>query len=125
MSLPAILEAIRSSSEGPIAEIQKDAYGQAHRILAESQEEARELHEQSCASVLTPAYHERARILHRGRLEALRITGDAREALIDNALGQARGRLAGFRNHSAYPQVLQQLVQQALVEIQASLDQAG
>jgi vacuolar-type H+-ATPase subunit E/Vma4 len=125
MSLSAILEAIRSNGEVQIAEIEKEAYTKVHLIQAETQATARELHEQACTSVLLPAYHERARILHRGRLEALRIAGDVREGLIDTALGQVRGRLTGFRNNPAYPQVLQKLVNQALSELQASLDSKG
>lgn len=125
MSLSAILEAIRSDGEAQFTAIEKEAYTQSRIILAEAQGNARDLHEKSCASMLVPAYHERARILHRERLEALRITGDAREGLLDAALSQARGRLATFRNHAAYAHVLGQLVRQALNELQASLDYAG
>lgn len=125
MSLSAILEAICSSGEAQISEIEKDAYTQVHIVQAETQVNARELQEQACAGILTPAYHERARILHRGRLEALRIAGDARETLIDAALSQARGRLASFRNNPAYAQVLEKLVKQALAELSASLDGVG
>jgi vacuolar-type H+-ATPase subunit E/Vma4 len=125
MSLSAILEAICSTGEAQIVEIEKDVENQVHLIQAETQAAARELHEQACASILLPAYHERARILQNGRLEALRIAGDVREALIDAALSQAGGRLASFRNNPAYPHVFQQLVHQALAELQASLDTTG
>jgi vacuolar-type H+-ATPase subunit E/Vma4 len=125
MSLAAIIEAIRSAGETQISEIESEAYTKARLILAEAREKARDLQEQTCASILIPAYHDRARIIQKGRMEALRITGEAREELIDTTLSQARGRLAIFRNNLAYARVLKKLVHQALTELQASLGQTA
>lgn len=125
MSLSAIIEAIHSAGETQVSEIEREAYTRARLILAEAREKARDLQEQTCTSILIPAYHDRARIIQSGRMEALRITGEAREELIDTTLSQARGRLATFRYNRAYAQVLKTLVHQALEELQASLGQTA
>lgn len=122
MSLATILEAIRATGETQINEIEQQAYAQTRQILAEAQEKARDLREETRAATLSPAYRERARLLHRARLEALRITGNARDSLVSAALGQTRGRLSSFRNNPAYPQVLQRLVSQAVEELRACLE---
>jgi len=122
MSLVAILEAIRATGDAQITEVEQHAYAQTRQILAEAQTVSREQREETRAATLSPAYRERARILHRARLESLRIIGNARDALINAALGQTRGRLAGFRNNPAYPQVLEQLARQAVEELQACLE---
>ena len=66
------------------------------------------------------AYRERARIIHRARLETMQIAGNTRKELVDAALEQARGRLAGFRTDPRYPEVLRNLLQQALSELNGS-----
>lgn len=117
MSLHAILEAIRQSGEVKAGEIESRAYAQTHEILTNARLEAEKIQEQACASSLEPAYRERIRIIHRARLEALQITGNTRKELIDAALEQARGRCAGFRTDPRYPDVLRNLLQQALTEL--------
>lgn len=118
MSLHAILEAIRSSGEAKALEIESRAYAQANEILRNAQLEAERIKEQACAATLEPASKERARILHRARLEALQITGSARKSLVDQALEQAHGRLAEIRTDVLYPRVLKQLLLEALAELE-------
>jgi vacuolar-type H+-ATPase subunit E/Vma4 len=120
MGLHAILEAIRSSGDASVAEIESRAYVQARQILANARLETDRLKEQACATALEPAFHERARLIHRARLEAMQITGGARKELVDAAIEQARGRLAGFRSDASYPQVLHQLLLEALSELNGS-----
>lgn len=117
MSLHAILEAIRESGEEKAREIENRAYAQAHEILSNARLEAEKIQEQACTASLEPAYRERTRMLHRARLEALQITGNTRKELVDAALEQARGRLAGFRTDARYPTVLRDLLLQALSEL--------
>lgn len=118
MGLHAILEAIRSSGEAKALEIESRAYAQAGVIVRNAQLEAERIKEQACASTLEPATKERARILHRAHLEALQLTGRARNELVDKALEQAHGRLAEIRTDVIYNQVLKQL----LIEVLAELD---
>lgn len=120
MGLHAILEAIRSAGEVSVGEIESHAYAQAHQILANGQLEAERMKEQACAAALEPASHERARLIHRARLEAMQIIGGARKELVDAALEQVRGRLAGLRSHACYPQVMRQLLLEALKELDGS-----
>jgi len=117
MSLHAILEAIRSSGEVKALEIESRAYAQAGEIVRNAQFEAERIKEKACASALEPASKERARILHRARLEALQLTGSARKGLVDQALEQAHGRLAEIRTDVVYPSVLKRLLIEALAEL--------
>jgi vacuolar-type H+-ATPase subunit E/Vma4 len=117
MSLHAILEAIRNAGEARALEIESRAYAQAGEIVRNAQFEAERIQEQACASVLEPAAKERARILHRARLEALQITGNVRNGLIEKALEQAHGRLSAIRTDEIYPRVQKQLLLEALSEL--------
>jgi vacuolar-type H+-ATPase subunit E/Vma4 len=117
MSLHAILEAIRSSGEQKALEIERTAHVQAGEILRNAELEAEKIHEEACAAALEPAFKERARILHRARLEALQRTGGACNYLVDKALEQAHGRLAESRTDTGYGRVLKQLLVETLSEL--------
>ncbi len=125
MSLQTILESIRASGKSQVDEIEMHAYAQARQILADARLEAQQEKEDACVAVAAQAYRERARIIHRARLETLHITGSVREALVDAALDQARGRLASLRMNTAYPAVLRRLTQAALAELAGSLEGSG
>ena len=125
MSLEAILDAIRSSGQAQIDEIEKRADTRVHEILANARLEAQEIREESCAAVAEPAMRERARILHRARQEALRIIGTEREALIDASMDQIRNRLSGMRRDPVYPSVLNKLTREVLAEFAGSEEDAG
>ena len=118
MSLEAILEAIRTSGEAQVDEIEERAYRQVHEVRVNSRLEADGLEEEAYVAVIVPAIKERARILHRARLEALQITGSAREMLVDAAMDQTHGHLAGMRTDSAYATLLRRLTQEALAELE-------
>lgn len=117
MSLHAILEAIRNTGESKVSEIESRAYAQAREILINAQLEAERLSALTCEKVLEPVAHERARIIHRARLEAMQIVGEARKELIDAALEQVRGWLANLRTDACYPGVLRQLLLEAIAEL--------
>jgi len=125
MSLHAILEAILDSGAQQVAEIEAGAYKRAHEILASARMEASQIEQDACALARSPAFRERARILHRARMEALQIFGNAREALVDRALDQIRGRLAGMRTDRLYPAVLHFLTSEALAELESSEIETG
>ncbi|MGW8250055.1 MAG: V-type ATP synthase subunit E, partial [Anaerolineales bacterium] len=78
---------------------------------------AERLTELACEKALEPASHERARLIHRARLEAMQTVGEARKELVDAALEQVRGRLVNLRTDACYPDVLRQLLLEALAEL--------
>jgi vacuolar-type H+-ATPase subunit E/Vma4 len=121
MSLVAILEAIKTSGDLQVREIDKRASEQADEFLVAARRDAQRVREGACAKEVLPAYRERARIIHRARLEGLHIWGDAREELINSALDQARERLVHLRNEKIYPRVLHNLLQEALSELESSV----
>jgi vacuolar-type H+-ATPase subunit E/Vma4 len=125
MSLQAILDAIRTSGEVQLCELETRADSQVQEILAKADVEAQKAREASFARATAPAGRERARILHRAHLEGLHILGNAREELINATLDQASGRLADSRNARSYPVVLRALVEEALAGLDVSADEDG
>lgn len=120
MGLQAIVEAIRKAGEAQVLEIERQAHSQAGQILNSARMQADTISERACAEIVAPAARERARIIHRARLEALRQLGHAREELVDAALDQVRGRLAGLRGDNSYPLVLRNLTDEALSALNVS-----
>ena len=121
MGLQSILEQIRAAGDAQIQEIEKNAQAQVNSISTQAQMEARQIEEEACASASALSIVERARILHRARLESLRIAGNVRENLVDTAIVRARERLTSLRADPAYPEVLRTLTEEALAEL-ASAD---
>ena len=122
MSLLAILDAIHASGQAQVRKIENRAYRQIHEMQVNARLDAVEIEDENRSAVVAPAIRERARILHRARLEALQITGNGREALVDSVLDQTRGHLDGLRTDAAYPAVLRRLTQEALDELAVSLE---
>src|SRR5512139_861165 len=117
MSLQAILDKIRASGETKVKEIESNAQSQVNELLVQARMDAGQIEQDSLAAASAPAVAERARILHRARLESLRIVGDVREDLVDTAISRARERLASFRRDSSYQAVLFALTREALAEL--------
>ena len=122
MSLEAILEAIHDAGDAQVGEIEARIRTQVYEILANARVEAEEIKEEAYNTAIAPAAKERSRIIHRARLEAIRVVGEAREALVDVTLERARGALAGLRTDRQYPEVLCRLLEEALAELKSSLE---
>jgi vacuolar-type H+-ATPase subunit E/Vma4 len=120
MSLLAILDAIRAEGDNQVREIESRALIQCSEILASARLESEQTEADARARAIAPAYKERARIIQKARLDALQIIGNAREELVDTALDQIHGRLTSMRTDTAYPKVLQKLLQEALTELEGS-----
>jgi V/A-type H+/Na+-transporting ATPase subunit E len=120
MSLQAILDKIRAVGDAQIQEVEKNAQSQASEILAHARMEAEQVEEDASVNASAPAIAERARIIHRARLDALRIVGSVRENLVDAAITRTREHLASFRSDSAYPMVLRTLTEEALAQLTSS-----
>jgi len=123
MSLLAILDAIRESGEAQVREIGERTNHQIHEMQGTAGLEAKRVAEEVYATSVAPAIRERARILHHARLEALQITGNEREALVDETLEQTREDLKGLRADITYPAVLRGLTNEALRELDGSLEE--
>ena len=119
MTLQAILDQIQAAGQAQVEAIQQETRAGVGEILARATVEARQIEEDACAAACAPAVRERSRLLQRARLDALRLTGEVREGLVDAALAQTRSRLAGLRTDPAYPAVLRRLTQEALDELAA------
>jgi len=125
MGLHAILDAIRASGQAQVREIDERAFRQIREKQVNARLDAERIEAESRSAAAAPAIKERARILHRARLEALQITGTGREALVDTALDQTRGHLEGLRTDAAYPAVLRRLTQEALDELVDPREKSG
>lgn len=121
MSLQAILDAIRTSGEAQLREVEAQAQARADGILAEARVNAQRLQEETRNRVVLQASKESARLLQQARLEVLQIVGNMRERLIDQALEETRKRLACLRSDPVYPEVLRLLTEEALRELGTSL----
>ncbi len=125
MGMETILKAIGQRGEREVQAIEQAAFQQANEITAAAWLEAGQIKEQAFAAAVLPASRERARIIHRARLEALRLAGDTRERLVDAALDQLHGYLRGMRNDPRYSQVLRRLTQETLDELAATMETQG
>lgn len=120
MGLHAVLEVIRAGARSRVEQLEAQSYAQAGEILANARLEAEGIRDRTCETVAEQGVKERARILHRARLEALQIEGEVRDGLVDSALEQASGRLASLRSTPSYAEVLRRLLVEALDELQIS-----
>lgn len=123
MSLDTILAEIRREGQEQVDEIMREAEQEADAVLQEARTEAQGVHESTLERVMMPAYRERARIMHRGRLEALQTLGEARESMLDEALTRARQHLAQCRADPRYPHILRKLTEEVLDALHSSLEE--
>lgn len=121
MSLETILAAIRAAGDAQVSEIEAGARTQIYEIMATARLEAEDLEEEACNNTVAPASKERARVIHRARLESMQVVGGAREDLIEKTLERTRGVLAGLRTDRAYPDVLCRLLEEAIAELKSSV----
>lgn len=120
MSLQSILEKIRASGDAQISEIENNTRSRMNAILAQAQMEAHQVEGEAREAASTPAVAERARILHRARLESLRIIGNVRKELVDIAIARTGERLSSMRMDPTYPDVYRMLLHEALAELVSS-----
>jgi vacuolar-type H+-ATPase subunit E/Vma4 len=120
MSLQVILERIQSAGDVQVQEIVDRGQARAGEILAQAYIDAEQIETDAREEAQTPANAERARILHRARLDALHILGEVREELVDTALARTREHLASLRSDPSYPEVIRQLTVEALAQLAVS-----
>lgn len=121
MGLEAILEAIRQSGADRVRAIEEHAREEVAQVMAQAEREAAAIRQEAreAASVTTAA--DQARIVHRASLEAMHIVSEAEQQIVGQALDHVRTQLAGLRASAGYPDVLRDLLTEALAALQGSL----
>lgn len=114
MSLESLLATIDASGETELAQLRAEAEARAQQILAEAESVAAARREAARRAAVFPSAGERARRLHRAKLEALRAVGEVRNGLIASTLEQTQVRLSTLRAEPDYPHVLRRLTEEAL-----------
>lgn len=120
MSLQVILERIQAVGSAQVREIEEKSRARAGEILAQAYIEAEQIEDDAREEAAAPGNAERARILHRARLDALHILGEVRENLVDTAIARTRERLASLRSDPSYPEVMMRLTVEALAQLAVS-----
>jgi vacuolar-type H+-ATPase subunit E/Vma4 len=114
LSLEAILEAVHAEGKAQIRQIEAKAKEEISNILGKAKDEADCIQEAVRRETLAKVVGERTRILNRARFEALCLVGAAQEELVDDVLSAVTKRLATWREHANYPQVLKCLLAEAM-----------
>jgi vacuolar-type H+-ATPase subunit E/Vma4 len=120
VGLQIILERIQAAGTAQVQEIEQEAHRRANEILAQAYIEAEQIEAEARARAGAPANAERARTIHRAKLDALHILGKVREELVDTAVARTRECLAALRPDPSYPEVLRTLTEEALAGLAAS-----
>jgi vacuolar-type H+-ATPase subunit E/Vma4 len=123
MSLKAIIEAVKTSGEEQVQQIEAKVRSESDAIVAEAQDRAEKLFEETRSSTTAPAIGESARLLHQARLEASSIVNQARQDLVNVALDEVAEQLANARTNPAYPEILRRLIEDTLTELWPSLNE--
>jgi V/A-type H+/Na+-transporting ATPase subunit E len=114
MSLETILNAIETSGELELAQLEQETEARVQQILAEAEQKAALRQDLARQTAVSPAAGERARRLHQARLEALRIVAMSRDQLVASVLEQTRRRLTKLRHEPIYARVLRELIEEAI-----------
>ena len=125
MGLQAILNAIQVTFEEQVRQIEAGAEKTAEEILSVARDKAPLVQADFRASATACAGGQCARILHQARLDALQVVDTAREALVDEALRQARERLADIRIDSTYSSALRNLTSEAVAGLEETASLAA
>ncbi len=123
MNLDAILHAIRESGEVRVRAIEERAHAEVNRIMAEAEQEANVIQQQARKTASNAMTADSARVIHRARLEAMQLVGDAQQAIVERVLESVRLRLESLRAESGYPDLLCRLLQEALTALDGSLNE--
>ncbi len=114
MALQHILEAIAADAESEAEALLAQAEQECAARVAEAQRRATERRQNIVADARIAAGHERARLLHRARLDNTRGLVAAQEDAFQSILRRAREQLGGLRQRSDYPALLAAWLDEAL-----------
>ncbi len=113
MSLEKILAALPEEARRQVVAIEQAAQAEIARIEEQARAAAEAEREKQRRAIQEPLQAEQARILNRGRQEALQTVLGVREQLIAAALEAAAHRLAQLADSEAYPPILRELIREA------------
>lgn len=114
MALQDILDVIAADAEREAAAITQAAEVAYVARLQAAEAKAQELRAGILAEAERMAEHEKARRLHRVKLEALREQVQVQESAFREAVRRSQQQLAQARQHAGYPSALIQLLAEAL-----------
>lgn len=117
MSLEAILAAIETAGAAQLAQVQSGLEAQLQQIEAEATAGEAARRAAASGAAQAPIGEERAQLLHAARLESLSLAGQARQRLVEAALGETRQRLAELRQQPGYARLLRHLIDDALAAL--------
>ena len=121
MGLEAILEAIRQSGTDRVRAIEEHARAEVAQVIAQAEREAAAIRQEAREAASVTMAADQARIVHRASLEAMHIVSEAEQQIVEQALDHVRTQLAGLRASADYPDVLRDLLTEALAALQGSL----
>lgn len=121
MGLNAILDGIKKSGQSQINDIQANAQAQVDTILRQAKIGADKIKKHMLAEGMSRINLERTRIQHKARLQALKITDEARQTLIEKVLDCTRQQLMQYRSNPRYPDVFRSLYYEAIEDLCNSL----
>jgi V/A-type H+-transporting ATPase subunit E len=113
MPLDNILQALEAEGERQVGEIKQAAQVEVERIRAQAKLEAATTRQKHLEAAQVPMQAERARILNRAKLKALRVVTAIREDLIARVIETAADRLAEVPASESYAVLLRKLTQEA------------
>lgn len=113
MPLDNILQALEAEGERQVGEIEQAAQVEVERIRAQAKLEAATTRQKHLEAVQVPMQAERARILNRAKLKALRVVTAIREDLIVRVIETAADRLAEVPASESYAVLLRKLTEEA------------
>lgn len=114
MSLDAILLAIEQTGAQQVAAEQEATQQTVAKILAGARETAAARREAAHEETMRPLAQERIKRQHQTQLTARQIVSQAQEDVVTDILAATKERLPQCRCTDAYPDILRQLVQEAL-----------
>ncbi|MCC6189777.1 MAG: hypothetical protein IT318_12150 [Anaerolineales bacterium] len=117
MSLEAILAAIETAGAAQVAQVQSDLAAQLRQLEAETAAGEAARRAAASGAAQAPIGEERAQLLHAARLAGLSLAGQARQRLVEAALGETRQRLAELRQQPGYARLLRHLIDDALAAL--------
>jgi vacuolar-type H+-ATPase subunit E/Vma4 len=113
MPLDKILQAMQAEADGQVSAIEEAAELEVARLKAEAELRASKARASHIPAIQAPLAAERARIINRAKLEALRTVLGTREALISEAIEAAALQLATIHGSDAYRALLERLACEA------------
>ena len=117
MGLEEILKDMEREARLRLGEIESDAEAEGRSVIAKAEREAEKVRERRLAGAGQRLLGARERLFSAARLEAQREIAAAREAWLDQAFADTRGRLHRLRGEPRWAGYLEGLTREAVAEL--------